>query len=127
MNEDYLKYGFYVRGMVPVVTERQVQCPENIRALRNYAASLGKPWRKWHEFLIDFYRDAPFIFVNGRQEEVFLDIEVFETESIDYWFRDFVKPVPPCSRTTVRKEAKSRVAVFASLMRAHHRMQAEIF
>ena len=125
MRDEFLKYGFYVKGIVPVATERQVQNPDYVRALKNYAASLGISWRRWHQFLTDIYRDMPVIFVNDQNDEVFLDMEVFETASIDYWFRDFVKPVLPCTTPIVRKEAKARVVVFASLMCAYRRTQAD--
>ena len=122
MNDQYLKYGFYVNGIISVVTEAQIIRPEFVRAVRNYAASLGVPWRSWHGFITDFYRDAPVIFVNESMNEVFLNMEVFETPSIDYWFRDFVQPVPDCVTPVVRREAKGRVIILATLMRAHSRI-----
>ncbi|MEZ5692243.1 MAG: hypothetical protein R3D99_00005, partial [Altererythrobacter sp.] len=89
MKDDYLEYGFLVRGIIPIVTEKELGNPEFIRRVRTYASMLGIPWRRWHTFLTDLYRDAPFIFVKDQCQEVYLNMDVFETESIDYWFRDF--------------------------------------
>ena len=122
MNDQYLKYGFYVNGIIPVVTEAQIMRPGFVRATKNYSASLGVPWRNWHGFVTDFYRDVPVIFINDRMQEVHLNMEVFETPSIDYWFRDFVKPVPDDVNPIVRREAKGRVIILATLMRAHSRI-----
>ncbi|QIG79447.1 hypothetical protein [Stakelama tenebrarum] len=116
--DEYLRYGFYVEAIIPVVTDEDINDSDNLRDVRNYAASLDVGFRSWHAFITEFYRDIPAIFEKDG-EEVFLNMDVFETPCIDYWFRDFCTHVPENVTPRLRKEARQRVLVLASLLKAH--------
>ncbi len=119
INDQFLKYGFYAQGIAPIVNDKDLNNPEFIRATRNYAASLNIPYRAWRNYIVDWYRDAPIIFVGANGHEAFVDTEMFDFEHADSWFRDFCKKVPPCVTPRVRKEARARTLALASLLSAH--------
>jgi len=124
MRDEYLRYGFYAKGIIPVVTKRDLLNQRVRRNIKNYAVGLGIPYRQWLEFLTDFYRDAPVIFVDAMGQEVFLDMSVFEDcASIDHWFRDFVVFAPEGKHVVIRKKAMGRVVVLGSLLAAHRSLR----
>jgi len=126
MDDQYLKYGFYAKGIVEMFTKEDVEKPETVRWIRNTAASMGIPYRAWRDHIEAFYRDAPLIFVRrpkagGPLKEIFLPTtRVFSGPHIDHWFRDFVQRVDDDVVPRVRKEAKLRVMVFGTLIKAHY-------
>lgn len=118
-NDDYLRYGFYAKGIFPVVTDRELSNPKFIREMRNYAASLDVPYMQIRDFITTWYARAPVLFHDHLDREVMINTAWLETPSFDYWARDFCKPVPMMVRPRIRIEARNRAGAFCSLLRAH--------
>lgn len=124
MNDEYLKYGFYVSGIHRVLTPEQMQNPKVIRWIKNEATRKGIPFRQWLKFLDDYYRDAPIIFTrrrtrDGKWKEMYLPLERAFRGVDEHWFEDFCKEVPMDKLPRLpRREAKLRVWVLGCLLRA---------
>lgn len=102
-----------------LVDDAQLSSPAFIRDVRAYAHALKIGRDSWLSWLEDAYRDYPGLIVNAAGEPVFLDLSVFETASIRYWFRDFAcTSCPSDAIPHVNGEAWERVRVFATLLRA---------
>lgn len=119
MTDQYLKYGYFVRGIFKLASDAELRDPEFMRRERNYAASLDVPHERMRDYITSWYARAPIIFRDDNFNEVFVDIGAFEFASADYWFRDFCTTVPDNVRPRVRREAWERTRAFCSLLRAH--------
>ena len=96
-----------------------------VRQVRQTALDLNIESANWHEALCDMYRDYPGRIVNASGEEVFLDMEVFETPNIRTWFRDFCcRPCPDSTSPRIRQESQERVRVLATILRASFPVKA---
>lgn len=74
---------------------------------------------EWLDHLCDLYRDYRGRIKGADGQEVFLDMSVFEVPHIREWFRDFIRLVPPGVQPRLRPEARERVRVLATIMRAN--------
>ncbi|MEI9849874.1 MAG: hypothetical protein WDN24_02230 [Sphingomonas sp.] len=123
--DEYLKYGFFAEGIIDVLTAEEMSDPETIRWIKNTAAGMEIPFRKWLAFIDGYYRDAPKIFVrtrkrDGERREMYLPlVRAFDHPGIDWWFRDFCVAVPDnITPRLPRREAKLRVWVLGCLLRS---------
>lgn len=119
INDEFLKLGFYTRGIFRVVSDAELRAANFIREMRNYATSLDVPYERMQDYMTSWYARAPIIFRDGQFNEVFVDTGTFEFANADYWFRDFCTRVPDNVQPRVRREAWERTRAFCSLLRAH--------
>lgn len=114
-----LSNGYCRKLITPLVTDAELADPEFIRDLRNFASRLPLSYCDWLDGLSDLYKDYPGWIMGPDDKEVMLDMEQFEQPNIQYWFRDFCcTPCPPNVTPRVRKEARERVRVLATILRA---------
>lgn len=113
--------GYCKRLRTPVVSDRDINNPEWVRDLRNFGYSLGVSDVRWHEFVSNHYRDYRGSIIKADGSEIFLDMGEFERPGIREWFRDFVcTPCPPEMRPRVRIEARERVRVLGTILKARY-------
>lgn len=83
---------------------------------------------EWIEHVNNLYRDYHGRIFDAEGHEVILNMDVFETPFIREWFRDFAcTPCRPGIRPRIRAEAKPRVRVLFTLMRAHFPESAKLW
>ncbi len=117
---DCISLGFCHRIQARLVTDRELT-PAFIRDLRDFTAALPVNFRQFRDYLYNEYRDFPGRVIGAGGKETFLDMEVFEVPNIEYWFRDFAcSPCPAHVTPHVRKEARERVRVMATILRARN-------
>lgn len=112
-----------------ITTVEQARDAEFLRKMKNYCSTLEeynqdtkkferiRPCR-WLDWLTDEYRDLRVNITDESGGEAFLDMEVFEVPSIDFWFRDFCKKVPSHIEPRLRPESEGRVITMATILRA---------
>jgi len=123
-----LLLGFCRRLQSYKVTEREIDARQFVMDLKRHARDLAIPSDSWAEYLIGRYRDYPGIIVDAAGREIELDTEVFALPSIKYWFREFIGKEPlPLMATHVRREARERVIVMASILRAWEPVKANLW
>jgi len=110
--------GYCSRLIARPVTGAELRNGEFVRDLRLYASQLRIACDRWTNYLIDAYRDHPGIIVTSSGAEIELDTSVFDNPHQRYWFRDFCKPVPAGVIPHIRREARERVRVMATILRA---------
>lgn len=111
-----------------IVSDAELANPEFIRDVRTHARGLDLTRDGWMLWLADAYRDYPGLIVDAADAAVTLDLAVFDTASIRYWFRDFVERETPAHiRPRLRTEARERVRVLATLLRATHPRAAALW
>ena len=102
----------------------QVKNPEFVRLVRNYSSRLAERERikpcTWLDTITDYYRDLEVLVVDQSGEEIFLDMEVFEVDCIEFWFRDFCRPVPGHVVPRVRFNAHGRVVALSTILRGRN-------
>lgn len=105
----------------PIVADSELADPAFIRALRNFCYDLNISSYHWLEYLTDLYRDYRGCIVDEYGRTVYLNMDVFEVPNIREWFRDFCcTPCPPHITPYVRGEAKERVRILATILRAEY-------
>lgn len=82
---------------------------------------------QWKPFLIDAYQAYPGRIVDDEGSEVMLDTSVFDVASISYWFRDLCRPIPAGALPRLRRSAKPRFRVMASILRAVYPVPAMLW
>ena len=119
-----MSLGYCPKKSVDVVVDEQLRNPDYLRDFKAFARSLGISDSCWHEHLSNLYRDFTGWVVGPDGKEVFLDMEEFERPNIREWFRDFLSSLEEGARPRVRKEARERVRIFATVVSAHYPMDA---
>ncbi|WP_417449549.1 hypothetical protein [Kordiimonas sp.] len=113
--------GYCRKRAAKLVVDGELNNPDFIRDLRSYTSSLEVSCDQWQDYLADLYRDYPGQILDQHGREVFLDMEVFEVPNIRYWFRDWCNtPCPTNIVPRLRAEARTRVQVLATILRAHN-------
>lgn len=124
MFDEYLTYGFYVKGIHRVPTAGMMKDRRVIRWIKNEGAKRNLSHRQWLRFLDDYYRDAPVIFKrkrtrDGQWKEFYLPLTRAFDGVDSHWFEDFFQPVPMNKLPRLpRKEARLRVFVLCALFRS---------
>jgi len=104
-----------------LVSDDALGDPDFLRSLRAFCFNLHISSYHWHDVLADLYRDYRGCVVDAAGCAVYLDMDVFEIPHIRDWFRDFCcTPCPPNITPYVRGEAKERVRVLATILKAHY-------
>ncbi|MFC3051795.1 hypothetical protein [Kordiimonas pumila] len=113
--------GYCTKRKVQLLTDKELANPYMIRDIRAYAYTLNIPYTGWHEYAVNLYRDFRGWIAGPDGKEVLLDTEVFETGNIQYWFRAFCcTPISDDITPYVRGEARERVRVLATILRANN-------
>lgn len=112
--------GYCRRLHTQIVSDVDLANPDFIRDLRAFAFRLGINDEDWQEYLTNLYRDYPGWIADANDHETFLDMEEFERPFIREWFRGFCcTPCPPDVQPRVRPEARERVRILATILKAH--------
>lgn len=109
-----------------IVTADEVT-PRFIRDVRGHMRGLGLTRDRWLPFLLDAYQDYPGLIVDTSGEEAYLDTSVFDHAGVSYWFRDMCRKLPPHVQPRLRREARERFIVTASILRAIHPVPARLW
>ena len=108
-----------------LINDYELSNPDFIRDLREFCFRQNISSHHWHDFLIDLYRDYRGHIFDRDGRETQLNTCVLETPNIREWFRDFCcKPCPPHITPYVRGEARERVRVMGTILRAYFPNQA---
>lgn len=111
--------GLCVENAVRFVTDAELADPKFLKGVRATARALNYSPSDWLDRIYDFYRDFDGVIVDANCDEVFLDLEVFETDHIREWFRDWIcKPMADGVRPRLRGESKERIRIIATILRA---------
>lgn len=123
-----LSQGYCQSLRTRIVTDAELANPEFIRDVRTHARGLKLTRDRWLSWLEDAYRDYPGVMIGDDKEDAPLDLGVFDTASIRYWFRDFIERETPADiRPRLRTEARERVRVFATLLRVMNPRAASLW
>lgn len=99
-----------------------------VRDVRMFAVSLNVTPDRWLDFISDLYRDFNGKIVNGDGEEVLLDFEPLERDGIREWFKDWAcKGADPSKPVRLRREARERVRVIATILRSQYPGEAIVW
>ena len=118
---------------VQIATDRELGNHRFIRSVRATALSLSIPSRKWPDALADWLRDHRGCFIDDHGRVFELDLshleypEGQEKEEAPFarWYQDFCNtPCRPGTTPFVRREAKERVHIVATLLRAKYPVRA---
>lgn len=122
-----LTLGYCKNSTRQLVRDAQLENPEYLRDLRNFAASLEISADHFLDYLLNLYRDyRGRIVSNGN--EVFLNTEEFETDSIREWFRDWAcTPVPDGVRPRLREESRERIRLLGTILSTKFAFEAELW
>ena len=113
---------------VHLVRDSEISNPDFIRDLRDFAFSLNISSYSWREHLHDLYRDYRGWIVGEDGREVFLNMRIFEFDSHRAWFRDFCcTPTSEFIKPYVRKEARGRARILATILRAAYPHEAMLW
>jgi len=99
-------------------SDAETENPEAIRDVRNFCAGLPVYSEEWIDYLNDLYRDYHGVIVDADDNQIVLNMEQFERPHIREWFRDFCSPVPDDVTPRVRQEARGRVKILITILRA---------
>lgn len=118
-----LARGYCRRLQTQIVSDDDIDNSEFIRDVREFAHKLDINDEEWREFLSNLYRDYRGRVADADGNEIFLDMEEFERPSIREWFRDFCCRLP-VRHPHVRPEARERVRVLATILKAYNPLAA---
>ena len=110
-----------------LVTAAETKNAAFVRDLRNDAASFGLSPESWFSALDKAVLTYPGRFVSRSGPEVFLTMRPFDKFAHRYWFREFCSPVPESVVPRVRREARGRVIVFGSILKAYFPVKAALW
>lgn len=108
----------YCRRLVSFAATDADLTPAFLRDLRAYARAMQLTPDAWEQFLAAAYRDYPGRIVDRDGEESNLDTSVFDAPEIRTWFRDMCRVLPDHVCPRLRREARERYKVLASILRA---------
>ena len=114
-------YGECHYGDVTIVTSEEVKTREFLFDLKLTAHLLHVSQAHWLEHVYDLYGMVEGCFRDEFGNLVDLNLEVFSSKTIEYWFRDNICRGPnyhPNQR--VRSEALGRYVVLGSILKAHY-------
>lgn len=121
----------YLSGYCRRLTSRAVTpedtTPAFIADVRSFMRNLAISRDRWVPFLDRAYCDYPGRIVDAGGEEVMLDTGVLDASGIRYWFRDLCRPMPQRVRPHLRRQAKARFLVMASILRAIYPVEASLW
>ncbi|MFG6537528.1 hypothetical protein [Sulfitobacter sp. CS16] len=120
-----LGLGYCARRSCILLSDDDLDNPDFVEDVRACARLLEVSPERWRDYVYDAYRDYPGRVLGPNGTEVFLNLEVFETEGIREWFRDWIyRERPLCRSRKLRVEAKERVRVIGTLLRAQQPIAA---
>ncbi len=123
-----LPLGYCAKLNCILVSDKELNNLDFVEDVRSCAQNLRIKPSGWRDFIYDTYRDYPGRVLGSNGEEVFLDLEVFETDGIREWFRDWIlRSERLCRSKTLRIESRERVRVIATLLRAQNPRAALIW
>ena len=133
--------GSYSQTPTRLVDDRELDNPAFLRDFKNFAAGLSLSPGRWVDYLSNEYMHFPGTIIH-QGKQVSLDLEVFEVpeddlfntndnpvtdhdaevihERLRNWFKEFCRPCPAHVTPHVRKEARERVRVMATILRARN-------
>ena len=114
-----LALGYCVKRSCILVSDEDLNNAVFVEDVRAHARTLEVSSERWRDFIYDTYRDYPGRVLGPDGTEVFLNLEVFETDGIREWFRDWIYRIEPlCRSRKLRVETKERVRVIGTVLRA---------
>ena len=123
--ECYLQ-GYCRRLQSRLVTDDELT-PSFLRAVRTHLCGLTVTPGRMAAYLDAAYRDYPGRIVDARGDEVDLDTDFFDLPNLRYWFRDLCRELPDHVRPRLRREARARFKVVASILRAYDPLPARLW
>lgn len=115
-----------------IVTDKEMDDPEFIRDVRANALAENIPAAKWLDHLYDLYCGYIGTIIDAQREEVMLDLDrhfddddAVSRRRIINWFSEVC--CSGCATTVkprVRREARERFRILATLLRATHPKQS---
>lgn len=103
---------------VALLHDRHLANPHFIRALREFLARKRISRLRMLDWLMGILRDNPCAeFVDASGRIVDLDFDVLEIDQIEWWFKDFCQAPKPGVRPRVKRVARPRIRVVASILR----------
>jgi len=115
----------FERVVIRLVTDEEIQNPLFRDDVKSFARKLRVPRRKMVDWLVDGYRDADVDIINDEGLAVFVDFEALEegegdlvTTRIADWLKDWLSEPTRQGASRLRPEAKERVRLIATLLRA---------
>lgn len=116
---DCLSLGYCKKITCSLISDRELHNTDFVEDVRTAARELKISPGQWRDFIYDAYRDYPGRVLGPGGEEVFLDLEVFEADSVREWFRDWVfSQKPLCRDKKLRCESYERVRIIGTLLKA---------
>lgn len=125
--------GYCRKLQCKIVTNTEIADERFIRAIRQHAYELKIPGRRWPDVLSNWLRDYPGRFFDALGQIKELDLihieypEGQETDEAPYarWYQEFCNtPCPKGTTPFVRREARERVRIVATLLRARYPVRA---
>lgn len=110
---------------VRLVTDAELESGVFVTDVKTFASRLRIPRRRFVDWLTDGYRDAEVYIVDEEGNPVDLDFEALEEEDgdevrnrIEDWLKDWLKRPERHFTPRLRVEARERVRLVATLLRA---------
>lgn len=128
MSKIYLCGECYLQGVCRRLTSRIVTdeelTPAFLADVRGFMRSFDLTRDQWKPFLIDAYQNYPGRIVDRNGREAMLDTSVYDLPTIRDWFRYMCEPIPDGITPRLRREARLRFIVTATILRAIHPVPA---
>lgn len=119
--------GFCMNQSISIVCNEKLNDPVYLTDLKDFARSLSVSDSHWQDHVADLYRDYSGWIRGVDGEEVFLDMAEFERPNIREWFRDFLRPIQAGTTPRVRREARERVRILATILSARYPFDAMLW
>lgn len=104
-----------------------LKVPSVVRGVRWCAFMQDVSPGQWLDYSYDLYRDIPGMIVDGSGCELLLDLSSLDNAPYEWW-RDFCcRPCGPDVAVRVRCEARERVIVLGTILRAANLAQANLW